>query len=297
MPEVTTNSEPAFDAAARSYDADFTETGTGKLQRELVHAYLAKTVLHGSELKVLELNCGTGEDAIWMAGKGAQVLATDLSGEMVRLGKEKWDSYRKNTGVGSGHGQAVPEASSEGSASGTVEFRQMDLRQAMELDTQFDLVFSNFGGLNCISPQEFSAFLDRLPDLLNPNGHFIAVIMPRFCAWETLYYMLKFRFRKAFRRMRQGPIPAPLGNDTFQDTWYYSPRQLRKWLSSSVTRIDIAPIGFFLPPSYLDPFFQKRPSWLKRLAKWEHKCAQRSSLASKADHFLISVQFLTNLTQ
>ena len=178
MPEVTTNSKPAFDAAARSYDADFTETGTGKLQRELVHAYLAKTVLNGSELKILELNCGTGEDAIWMAGKGAQVLATDLSGEMVRLGKDKWDSFRKNTEVRSSHGQAVSEASPEGSPSGTVEFRQMDLRQAMELDTQFDLVFSNFGGLNCISPQEFSAFLDRLPDLLNPNGRFIAVIMP-----------------------------------------------------------------------------------------------------------------------
>ena len=33
--------------------------------------------------RVLELNCGTGEDAVFLARRGVRVLATDLSGAMV----------------------------------------------------------------------------------------------------------------------------------------------------------------------------------------------------------------------
>lgn len=272
--------DPAFDSAAHSYDIDFTESEVGKLQRSLVYDFLTQKVLNGAQLRVLELNCGTGADAIWMAEKGADVLATDLSGEMVAIGKRKWQTRKAEMALKTG-----------GQASGILQFSQMDLRSALELDEQFDLIFSNFGGLNCISPDEMKNFFQQIPKLLRNKGQFVGVVMPRSCIWESLYYMAKFRFKEAFRRSRTGPIAAPLGNNTFQDTWYYNPRQIRNLVPSSNSKTEIRPIGFFLPPSYLDPFFQKRPKWLQRLNKWEQSIRHKASLASRADHFLIAVTF------
>ncbi len=291
MRELSPYPQPAFDSAAHRYDVEFTTTEVGRLQRKLVYRYLEEVVLKGKKLKVLELNCGTGADAIWMAQNGHQVLATDLSGEMVVQGQQKWAKIQENAQQRTN----VPSMDREGKTQhGSLEFKQMDLRSAMQLTDQFDLVFSNFGGLNCISPDEFSIFLERLPKMIKPNGYFVGVIMPTFCAWETFYFLLKFRFRAAFRRLGKGPLSAPLGDGAFQDTWYYSPRKVRNHLLARNTKTEVRPIGFFLPPSYLDPFFRKRHKWLKRLTAWEYRVSKRSSFASRSDHFLISVQFLTN---
>ncbi len=277
--------ESAFDSAAQSYDTDFTKTETGRLQRKMVHEYLDKTILQNRKLKVLELNCGTGADAIWLAQNGNCVLATDLSKEMIVQGKNKWKRVYEAS-------ELYPDTS-EILNQGSVEFRQMDLRSAVYLQDQFDLVFSNFGGINCISPQDLASFMEGLPNLIKPNGHFVAVIMAKFCVWETLYFLLKFRFRAAFRRFGNGPLPSPLKGGAFQDTWYYSPKMIRDLIYFQNTRINVCPVGFFLPPSYLEPFFRKHPYWLNHLAKWEHSISQSPSFGSISDHFLISVQFLS----
>ena len=72
---------PSFDHIATDYDAQFTNTAVGRLQRAVVQAYLETKTKPG--IAVLELNCGTGEDAIWLAQKGCTVLATDISSQMV----------------------------------------------------------------------------------------------------------------------------------------------------------------------------------------------------------------------
>ena len=58
-----------FDREAASYDVDFTYTAVGKLQRKRVYHFLAKS-LSEKPLQVLEINCGTGEDATWLASRG-----------------------------------------------------------------------------------------------------------------------------------------------------------------------------------------------------------------------------------
>src|SRR3954447_11979042 len=63
-----------FDAVADSYDAQFTHTTIGALMREVVWRRLGARFAAGS--RVLEMNCGTGEDALWMARRGVNVLAT-----------------------------------------------------------------------------------------------------------------------------------------------------------------------------------------------------------------------------
>ena len=50
-----------------------------KHKGNIVWDYLEKTFLDNNKLNILELNCGTGEDALWFAKQGHKVLATDLS--------------------------------------------------------------------------------------------------------------------------------------------------------------------------------------------------------------------------
>lgn len=260
--------EPAiFDGVAGRYDADFSDTQTGKLQRERGHLFL-KNWLPENPLHILELNCGTGVDAVWLAKLGHSVLATDLSGGMVaetlaRAGRE---------GVGD-------RVKAEKLGFGEISFA--------EKHAPFDLIFSNFGGLNCLDAAGLQGLSKDLKGLLRPGGLFVAVIMPRGCVWERLYFLAKFQWGKAFRRRTKGPIMAPLQDGSFQPTWYYRPKEFGALFSLNFEWVAQFPIGIALPPSYLDPLVVKRPRFLQRLARWEKKWA-KPWLANGGDHcFLV----------
>src|SRR5690242_16912495 len=81
----------AFDAVAHGYDAGFSHTMLGRMMRERVWILLSNRVgeLSRATTSILEINCGTGEDAIWFAKQGGNVLATDVSAEMIAVAKAK----------------------------------------------------------------------------------------------------------------------------------------------------------------------------------------------------------------
>ncbi len=252
------NKEPGFSALAGAYDATFTETAVGRLQRELVWKLLEKHV--PGTPNVLELNCGTGADAVWMGKRGWQVLATDISPEMVRVAQEKIEA-----------GGMTDFVSAWVCAFSDVEYLPAE---------SFDLIFSNFGGLNCISPEELAQLWPVLRSKLKPGGQIAVVIMGKFCLWETLYFLLKFKPWEAFRRLRKGPVDARLDHHTTVTTWYHHFRQPSL---SSIMQVKSYPVGFWLPPSYLDPFFAKYPRGLRVLGFLERHCCPRW-LAWGADH-------------
>ena len=101
----------------------------------MVWAYLEKVIFQKNNLNILELNCGTGEDAIWFAKKGHKVWATDVSEKMIEEVKNK----------------AFQE-----SLSNEIYSQVIDIQLVTEnFKTQkFDLVFSNFGGFNCLNEVE-----------------------------------------------------------------------------------------------------------------------------------------------
>ena len=240
------------------------------MQRSIVHSYLEEFMKTQSINTVLEINCGTGEDALWFAARGKKVLATDISERMIEIAREK-------SMVGEEHR--------------LVSFRTCGFEDINTLQDEapFDLIFSNFGGLNCIDQSAIKKLSEDCKGLLNPGGHFIAVIMSKFCFWETLYFLVKLKPSEAFRRRNKKPVKVEL-NGQEVDTYYYSTNQFAKLFHPLFEVKEIGPVGLFIPPSYLENFFKKRKGMLNWLSKRERSFTLSKRAANMADHILIHLQ-------
>lgn len=254
-----------FDHVAVSYDEDFTFSNIGKLQRKRVYYFLEKVLQKNQALEILEINCGTGEDALWFAKKGHHVIATDASEGMIQRANAKSKMQNAEFNVCS-----------------------FDQLKKQFSNKKFDLIFSNFGGLNCIDDVQLKKLSAALVSLLKPNGKFIAVIMGRKCLSEQFYFLLKLNFKKAFRRLSKKGVEVTL-NSQIQKTFYYSPAEFKKITETEFRVLLKIPIGIIIPPSYLEPFFKNKTRLLKIL-NFKEKLLSFSFLSNFADHYFIVLQ-------
>lgn len=253
----------AFDAMAADYDNSFSRSLTGQAQREQVRTWLGDFLKDKTRLNILEINCGTGDDAIWLSSLGHRVVATDTSEAMITEARKK----------------------SSFAISQLVQFTHCafaDLPAALAYE-KFDLVFSNFSGLNCVAADELSLLNQQLYNLLKPGGHIAAVIFGKYNWWETIYFLLKGKPGKAFRRWRKKPSVSELKEGVFQEVYYYSASRFCR-LFNRFKKTEARPVGLFVPPSYLESFMQKNPGWFRSLEKFEKKAGGISAFSQFADH-------------
>lgn len=252
-----------FDQLAPDYDQDFTQSLTGQHQRNRVYHYLEPLLKSGQNWHILELNCGTGPDIPLLTAFGHQVTACDRSTAMIETAKSKYIHHD------------------------TVDFWSIAMEEMVKQQPKqpYDLVFSNFGGINCIDSRALEELLENCQSAMRPNGHFVAVIMPPFCWWESLYFFGKGAFRKGVRRWNKKDLTR-LESGKTQMVYYHSPAFFQKLKGWKLEKL--APIGYFLPPSYLEKFFSGRPQQLEKLRKWEQKWAAKiPGSSAMSDHFLI----------
>ncbi len=247
-----------FDQAALSYDKDFTFSTIGKAQRERVHRFFDRHFSTHDRLNILEINCGTGEDARWLGLKGHYVTATDASSEMITICRSK----RK---------------------SGRSYFNQCSFQDLHRMfkGRKFDLIFSNFGGLNCISPIHLAELSSDLNELLTDQGKLFLVVMSDQCMMENLYFLAKRKRR--WTRDPVHPVDVAVGNQVVR-TYYYSPSLLKKSLYSKFRVIDSHPVGLFIPPSYLEHFMRSHP-WLFRILNNLEKVFSHKVFSRYGDHY------------
>ncbi|MBW1295773.1 class I SAM-dependent methyltransferase [Aquimarina litoralis] len=257
----------SFDISAASYDDVFTNSHIGKFQRKRVHDFLTSVFPKNQSLEILEINCGTGHDAIWLSNQGHRIIATDISEKMIAVANSKHITHDNKP-----------------------EFRQLDINRLKETNfsNSFDLIFSDFGGLNCLSPTELENFFEAAAKKLKPNGKIIGVLMPKHCLMENLYFILRGDFNKAFRRNTKEPILANVEN-TLVKTWYYNPKDVKKNSYSYFRADKTKPIGFLIPPSYLENFFKNKLSILKVLNRLDAFLKNSAFLSSYSDHYIISL--------
>src|SRR5579863_4188754 len=166
MNAIRTNEQKAaaaFTGQAPVFDDLYNADTIINYKRCRVRKHILKHVAPGGS--ILELNCGTGEDATWFAGKGFKVHATDISAGMLYQLVHKLERLKMKT---------------------KVSFELCSYTNLTELKAKgpYDLIFSNFAGLNCTG--ELDKVLASLSALLKPNGMVTLVVLPEFCLWETL---------------------------------------------------------------------------------------------------------------
>lgn len=200
-----------FDPIAPVYDELWTNTPVGRAQRDQTWRHLDPLFPAGTRL--LDIGCGTGEDAAHFSARGVIVHAVDPSPAMVEIARRR--------------------------VAHTV--CRVDTR--VDVGATFDAVLSNFGPFNCI--EDVTATARSLAAVLHPTAPVAICIIGRFCLWETIYYLAHFRFRKAFRRLHR--------TTTWSDTPIHYPTvsQLRAAFSPDFTLTRWTGIGLFVPPSYV----------------------------------------------
>jgi len=253
---------PAFDAIAAEYDAHFSQSLTGNSQRMQVRRWLSSFLENKKDLNILEINCGTGDDALWLHSLGHRVLATDVSGAMIAEAKNKPASINVDQ---------------------PLRFMQCAFDDLLfkTADERFDLIFSNFSGLNCVSANEKLG--QQFHKLLHPGGHLAVVIFGKYNWWETIYYLLRAKPAQAFRRWRKKVSTAVLKEGSVQPVYYYSTKRFCHLLGS-FKKIEKRPVGLFIPPSYLESFMQRRPGLFRWLQRSEKKAGGTPAFSQLADH-------------
>lgn len=253
-----------FNHIAEEYDQGFTNSLVGSAQRKAVFYFFDQ--LKTKNLKVFEINGGTGEDACLLAERENEVLTSDVSPEMVAIAKDKIENRR---------------------LSAKAKAKVFDLQSDDWPTEQFNMIWSNFGGLNCLSEQDLSNLSVNAKNSLESNAYLFAVVMGDKCIWEMIFYSLKLDFKKAFRRFGGKRIDASIGNGKTIPTWYYSDRHFASIFSSEFEHVASYPIGFFVPPSYLEKRMNQFPTFFRCLKWLDNQVRRTQFLARFADHFLI----------
>ncbi len=250
-----------FDTYAQSYDNHFTNSLIGKAQRLQVYQKLLLLIgLHNKS--VLEINCGTGADALWLAKKAATVLATDISQGMIDVAKNK--TYTN-----------------------AVDFRQLPAQNISALaPNRYNIIFSNFGGLNCLNNEELQKFKNGCEQVQKSSDQLAFVIMGTNCKWETFFFRYKNDRIKASRRRNKDGVEAIINGNPFK-TYYYSPDDMKLLFKENYNYISAKPVGLFVPPSYLESYFIKRKGLFGFLKLLDKLFGNFAFLSNYADHYLI----------
>ncbi len=212
--------------------------------------------------RILEMNCGTGEDAQWLAARGMQVLATDISPRMLEVSRRKLAS--------------LPEG-------GAVRFQTLAWEELAGLEAEpFDGMLSNFGGLNCVA--DLSGAASALAALLRPGAVAILCIMGPHVPWEWLWFLAHGRPGAAFRRLGRSREWSGI---TIR---YPSVAATVRVFAPGFRPLRVAAIGALLPPPYTERFFARHPKLLGALADLERGLETRWPLPQLADHYLLELE-------
>jgi SAM-dependent methyltransferase len=252
----------AFDRVAGDYDGPSGNNALIQRMRAQMWRMLTTTFAPGAQL--LDLGCGTGIDAAYLAARGYSVLATDWSPAMV----ERTRARIAENGLGQRASACV--------------LGIQDLHQLA--GEEFDGIYSDLGPLNCAPDLREAA--RACAALLRPGGHLVASVIGRICPWEIVYYLARARWERAFLRWRGAAVPVPLGGETVW-TRYYTPRQFYGAFADHFALAHYRGLRLCAPPPYMLGIYRRlRP--LCALADRLDDYAGALPIARNAgDHFLM----------
>src|SRR5260370_36834322 len=162
------DTQDAFDSVAADYDGPRGNNLLIQDMRDEMLRWLDKTFAPNSRL--IDLGCGTGLDAVRMAGLGHRITATDWSPQMVARTADR----------------ARLESVSDRVQAMTVGAHEL---QRLEGEGTFDGAYSNLGPLNCVP--DLADVSSACARLLKPGGSLVFPVIGRVCPWEIAHYGLR----------------------------------------------------------------------------------------------------------
>ena len=235
----------AFDRHASVYDQVFSDLQIRSRVWEIADRFF------GPGTHVLDLGCGTGEDAIHFAHRGLRITAIDISPAMIERVMLK--------------------------GGGIIRCEAADMRTYAPGGARYDGVFSNFGSLNCVSD------LDWLSEIsLAPSAHLVLTTMGRFYPLESAVFLLKGKPRLALRRFSR-PCEAAVEGVRF-NVYYHGLRGIRKALGPRFELIEVTGLRSVLPSFSFEHLERFRA--LRLLGPLDHWLCSHRLTASCSDHFV-----------
>ncbi|MEO6490966.1 MAG: class I SAM-dependent methyltransferase [Ferruginibacter sp.] len=253
----------AFNKQSEIFDEEYASNTIIHYKRTRVRQHVLKYLMPGSN--ILELNAGTGDDAIYFASMGNFVHATDISTGMQEKLRQKVREHNLTDRVSN-------EACS---------YTALD---CLQKKGPYELIFSNFAGLNCTN--ELEKVFNSFEKLLKPGGLVTLVILPKFCLWEFLL-LFKGKFRTATRRVfsLQGR-DAQIDGSAFT-CWYHSPKTVQRILKN-FTLLELEGLCTIVPPSYIENFAEMHPKTFSFLRQKEDQYKNKWPWKYVGDYYIIT---------
>lgn len=255
------NVNRAFSKQAGHYDADDVANPILKVWRQQVYTHVHRFLKPASF--ILELNAGTGIDAVHFVKQGHQVHAIDIAEGMVA------QLQKKSNGL-----------SLTGQLLSFEELHSLSIEPV-------DYIFSNFGGLNCTN--DLSKVTHHLPALLKPGGFVTFVIMPPVCLWEW-FWIFKGHGRKSFRRLNKTGVTAHVEGEYFT-TYYHSLSDIKNALGKSFRFIASEGLGALSPPPSKAEFAATHATLYKIMTAIDGSLRYSFPFNRWADHIIVTFQF------
>ena len=126
---------------------------------------------------------------------------------------------------------------------------------------QFDFAYCYFGALN--TTEDLRRAAQGMHQVLAPGGAAVLTFVNRWYLVEFLYGLLRFRWRKAFARLR--PVWGGYANERTLESRCFSPRQIRSGFGPEFEFVHRR--GYCL----LYPAWYRNPRWVDRhpgLSEW-----------------------------
>ena len=249
-----------FTSVAPSYDAVFTDLPEARALRERIQAIM--TNAWGTGETILDLGCGTGEDAMFLARLGCDVTGIDPAPGMIEQARRKLAA-----------------------ASLTANLRCMGAEELSRFPSAyFEGILSNFAALNNL--RDFPSVIAQCARIMAPGGTAILCLLNRYSLWESCSYLLRGKPAKAVRRWGPGPVMANVG-DGQVPVFYHSAHFVRKTARPWFTIDAIVGLSVVAPlPSSLG-FNTRHPNLTRVLSGLDRHVGKLPMFRTLGDHLVI----------
>lgn len=255
----------AFSRTAEKYDAFALDHPHLTRLRNKVYAHVGRFFPPGA--RVLELNAGTGIDAVALAQRGYHVHATDIAPGMLQRLRDKVAQL----GLA---GQVTAQQCSF-----------LDLAQVQ--GAPFDAVFSDLGGLNCAA--DLAPIVADLPKVLRPGGIVTWVLMPPVCLWE-MAELFRGNFRLAFRRFAPAGTPSHLEGLHFS-VYYFTPRQALACFGADYELLALEGLSVITPTAESKNLALRFPGLYRTLSWLDDRMSTRWPWRGWGDFYILTLRY------